>query len=301
MEKKTVITICTISCNRGYMLPHVYDSLRRQTRQRFEWLIMDTEGGARTGLLVRQWMAGDSPFPIRCIPCEEYTRTGALQRAIDLAVGDYFCLVDPEEILMEEAVDCFLRWIPGIEKEEMLIGASGGKCYLDGTPLQETEPHIGIKGYVDAGYLERHRYGLDNQQCELFKTSILRRYPLVQCQGEEDTPLQITLDEIAMEGYKMRWYREPVCRGEYLWGSRTAYEKRQERRNPMGYAMLYNHKLRYRHQSFYRRFDAASRHIALSLCAHHPEYILKSYDRKMSALALIPGLFMAFCLKQSFS
>lgn len=301
MRKRTFITICTILRNRSYLLPHVYESLLRQTRFHFEWLIMDLDAKDRTEVLVREWEKENGKFSIRYVLCEESTKTGALQQAIDLARGNYFCLIDPEEILSEEAVACFLDWIDGIDGEELLIGVSGAKSYLDGRPLSPREPRIGIRGYVDASYLERDAYGLETPQCEVFKTDVLRRFPLLQCQGEEDTPMRLTLDETALQGYKMRWYSESVCRGEYLYGARTEYERRKERRNPMGYAMLYNYRLRYREQSFSARYDAACRHIALSIRAHHPEYILKSYDRKMSLLALLPGLILAFGTSSPFS
>lgn len=301
MKKRTFITICTILRNRSYLLPHVYESLLYQTRFHFEWLIMDLDARERTATLVRTWERENGQFSIRYVLCEEGTRTGALQRAIDLARGNYFCLVEPEEILSKEAVACFLEWIDGIDGEEMMIGVSGAKSYLDGRPLNPREPRIGIRGYVDASYLERGVYGLESPQCEVYKTEVLRRFPLRQCQGEEETPLRLTLDETALQGYKMRWYRESVCRGEYLCGARTAYERRKERRNPMGYAMLYNHRLRYREQSFFARYDAACRHIALSICAHHPEYILKSYDRKLSMLALFPGIFLALSILRPFA
>ena len=301
MKKRTFITICTISHNRSYLLPHVYESLLSQTRFHFEWLIMDMDAKDRTEVLVREWERENGQFPIRYVLCEESTKTNALQKAIDLARGDYFCLVDPEEILSEEAVACFLDWIREIDGEELLIGVSGTKSYLDGRPLSSREPRIGIRGYVDATYLERASYGLEAPQCEVLKTQILRSFPLLQCRGEEETPFRLTLDETALRGYKVRWYKESVCRGEYLYGERTAFERRKERRNPMGYAMLYNYRLRYREQSFLIRFDAACRHIALSIYAHHPEYILKSYDKKMSLLAFLPGLILAFGTNHPFS
>lgn len=294
MKKRTFITICTISGSHSYLLPHVYESLLSQTRFHFEWMIMDMDARERTQVLVQEWQKENGRFPIRYVPCEENGRIAVLQKAINLARGNYFCLLDPEEILSSEAAACFLEWIEGISMEEGLIGVSGTKCYLDGSPLTEGPLRIGIRGYVDATYLERAKYGLEAPQFEVIQTKILREFPLRQCQGEKDTPFRLTLDETAKRGYKMRWYAESVCRGEYLYGERSSCERRKERHNPMGYAMLYNNRLRCREQSFAVRFDAACHHIALSLRAHHPEYILKSYDRKMSLLALFPGILLAF-------
>ena len=294
MKKRPYITICTISHNHFYLLPHLYESLLSQTRPHFEWLIMDIDAKEQTQALIREWQKENNIFPIRYIPCEEKTKTTALQQAIDLAAGNYFCLVDPEEILETEAVALFLDWIKDIEDIEEIIGISGSKSYLDGRPLSEHEPRIGIRGYVDATYLERASLGLEKPQCEVLKTRVLRQFPVLQCQGEEETPFSLTLDTIALDGYKVRWYRENVCRGEYLYGERSSYERRKERHNPMGYAMLYNSRLRCQEQSFSVRFDAACRHIALSICAHHPEYICKSNDWKMSLLALLPGIILAW-------
>lgn len=293
MKKRTYITVCTISDRHPYLLPHVYESLLAQTRYHFEWLIMDMEAKDRTEILIREWQKENDRFPIRYISCENTGRTNVLQRAIDEAKGNYFCVVEPEEMLAEEAIACFLDWIEGIDENELFIGISGAKSHLDGSPLNGREPRIGIRGYVDASYLERAGYGLEAPQCEVLKTQVLRSFPLLKCRGEEDTPFRLTLDQTALQGYKVRWYWETVCRGEYLYGEKTACERRRERRNPMGYAMLYNYRLRYREEKFVVRFDAACRHIALSLYAHHPEYIWKSYDRKLSLLALLPGLFLA--------
>ena len=47
----------------------------------------------------------------------------------------------------------------------------------------------------------------------MVRTDILRKYPLLSCSGEIETPLQLTLDALAMQGYRMRWYAQAVCRG----------------------------------------------------------------------------------------
>lgn len=293
MRNQTRITICTIVRNRAYLLPHVYETLLAQTRFHFEWLIMDQERQGQLRMLTSGWRGRTEPFVIRVAECQENGRMQAVQMALDVARGEYFCLLEAEEFLEPEAMACILDWLAQIQGNELLIGVSGAKCYLDGRPLYKKEPRIGIRGYVDATCLERQKYGLETERFDVVRTDILRKYPLLSCSGEIETPLQLTLDALAMQGYRMRWYAQAVCRGEYLCGSKTLYERRQERRNPMSYAMLYNHRLGCREQSFGQRFDAACRHVALSLCAHHPEYIFKSRDKKMSVLALLPGIFLA--------
>lgn len=293
MRKQMEVTVCTIVRNRMYLLPHVYEALLAQTRFHFEWLIVDQDGQEQMAMMTRTWGEQQSLFPIRTVKCRGKSRTKALQMAVDVARGEYFCLLEAEEILVPEAMAQILDWLSQIRGNRQLIGVSGAKCYLDGRPLYKKEPRIGIRGYVDATCLERQKYGLEPERFDVFCTEVLRQYPLICCPGEAETPLQLTLDALAMQGYRMRWYTEAVCRGEYLCGDGTEYERRQERRNPMSYAMLYNHRLECREQPFFDRFDAACRHVALSLYARHPEYIFKSYDKKLSALAFFPGIFLA--------
>lgn len=293
MGKNHLLTYVTIATHRSYLLPHVYETLLAQTRYRFEWLILDADLQEHTRLMVSEWSRTTSQFAVRLAECRTENRSCALQMALDVARGDYFCLVEPEELLLEEATADLMDWIDSIDALPAMLGVSGAKCYLDGSPLYKKEPKIGIRGYVDASSLSRQKYGLELQRLEAYKTEILRRYPMSRCPGDEDTPWQITLDALAMQGYCMRWYTTPLCRGEYLSGSRTTYERRQERRNPMGYAILYNHRLGCREQSFTDRFDAACRHVALSIYAHHPEYIWKSSDKKLSLLAFLPGVLLA--------
>lgn len=293
MREQVYITICTIVRNRAYLLPNVYEALLAQTRFHFEWLIVDQEEQGRIPMMAREWCRHTEPFPVRIAACGERGRTKALQMALDVARGDYFCLLEAEELLLPEAVASILDWLGQIRGNEQLIGVSGAKCYLDGRPLYKKEPRIGIRGYVDATCLERQKYGLEPERLDVLRTDILRKYPLMCCPGEVETPMQLTLDALAMQGYRMRWYTEVLCRGEYLCGSGTQYERRQERRNPMSYAILYNHRLGCREQSFGARFDAACRHVALSLWARHPEYIFKSCDKKLSVLAFLPGILLA--------
>lgn len=58
-------TIFTPTYNRAHTLPRVYESIRRQTRRDFEWVIVDDGSTDGTETLVQQWQKEANDFPIR--------------------------------------------------------------------------------------------------------------------------------------------------------------------------------------------------------------------------------------------
>ena len=66
----------------------------------------------------------------------------------------------------------------------------------------------------------------------------------------------------------------------------------------MGYAMMYNHMLKYPDLSVQQRFSAACQHVALSILGKHPEYIWKS-NRLLYTIPAIPiGVVLSFRRKR---
>ena len=57
MEFANKITVFTPAYNRAHTLPKLYRSLRRQTFQNFEWLIVDDGSADGTGELVKKWQS----------------------------------------------------------------------------------------------------------------------------------------------------------------------------------------------------------------------------------------------------
>lgn len=67
----------------------------------------------------------------------------------------------------------------------------------------------------------------------------------------------------------------------------------------MGYAMLSNMQV-LTNQCFKEKFKAAGQHIALSIVAGYPSYILKSNKRWLTLLALPYGILLSFRRREQF-
>ena len=121
---------------------------------------------------------------------------------------------------------------------------------------------------------------------------------MAEWKGEKFAPEQIALNEIALAGYKVRWHSEIIYICEYLNDGLTKGSKKLEKNNPMGYAMMYNHMLKYPNLSLKRKLYIAAQHIALSIYGHNPGYIWKSNQLKYTVLMLPIGVGLAIRRKR---
>lgn len=69
---------------------------------------------------------------------------------------------------------------------------------------------------MDATNLQRDKYNLDADMCEAYKTDIFKKYPMAEWPGEKFAPEQIALNEIALDGYKVRWHADIIYICDYL-------------------------------------------------------------------------------------
>lgn len=294
------ITVFTATYERAHLLPQLYASLRAQTCRDFEWLIIDDGSTDDTRALVAKWMSADNDFPIRYFFKENGGKPRAVNDGVQKADGKFFLIVDSDDELTPDAIEKFCAWCREIEDDERFIGVGAARGTPDGRYLKGVPPRIKAGGYVDATNLERSAYDLDADMCEAYKTDIFRRFPMAQWPNERFAPEQISLNEIALHGYLLRWHAEIVYLCVYRDDGLTKNWRDLVRRNPMGYAMMYNHMLNYPNLDAREKFHAACQHIALSICGRHPTYLWKSCRLRYTLPALPFGLVLAVRRKRQF-
>lgn len=299
-ERKKTLTVFTATYNRGHLIERLYQSLLRQSSFDFEWLVIDDGSEDNTKELFSEWLNADTPFTIRYYyqPNQGLIRT--LNRGVELAQGEYFAKIDSDDYVVDEFCEKMITWINQIRNEEKVYGVSGVRVSPKGIPLKGSWPKIPDgSDYVDATDLERPAYNLDADMCESWRTDILRQYPFPVWDGEKFAPEQIVFFDIALDGWKIRWFPVAMSVCEYQEGGLTLGASQLEKQNPMGYAMMYNQKLKYA-CGFKNRLKIAMQCNALSLVGGHPEYILRSNAPMMSFLALGPGWLLSFRRKKQY-
>lgn len=230
-----MITIFTPVYNRAYIIGRLYQSLLNQTNYEFEWLVVDDGSDDRIGELIDIWIKKENaPFKIRFYRQENGGKHRAVNKGVQLAEGDAFFIVDSDDYLAADAVELVYQWWKDIEKEEGYAGVSGLRGnkkgeVIGGTPLFEA--------YMDATNLERERYGLLGDKAEIYKTSVLKKYPFPEPPGEKFLTEAVVWDRIAYDGLKIRWFNKVIYICEYREDGLTNRVGELFSRNPVGWGI----------------------------------------------------------------
>lgn len=293
LKNAPLITVFTATYNRGHLIQRIYQSLLRQKEFNFEWLVIDDGSQDQTEDLFNDWTSRDNPFEIRYYKQENRGLIRTLNRGIELARGEYFAKIDSDDYVVDDYTTNISKWVASIENSTSIYAVSGVRVTPDGIPLKGKWPDIPRElGFVDATDLERAAYDLDADMCEPWRTDVLRNYPFPVWNGEKFAPEQIVFNQIALDGYKIRWYPVAMSICEYQEGGLTKGSRKLEIQNPMGYAMMYNHKLKY-DIPFAQKLRCAMQCTALSIVGRNPQYILQTNLPIAAIATLFPGVLLA--------
>lgn len=270
-----LISIHTATYNRAYILEQAYRSLQSQTCFDFEWIISDDASEDNTEELVRKWQAEDNDFDIIYEKVSHGGKCRAINSGMKIAKGRYFFILDSDDYLTPDAVQSIRDAISQVDDDDTYVGVGFVILTKSGVPVKGVWPTVNSDGYVDCTNLERSLYNLDADMREAYKLEILRKYPFPAWPGEIFAPEQLSLDDMAMAGYKLRWFNKGIYICEYQLDGLTKGAWNLQKRNKMGYAMLANQQMLYR-KGFVNLFKSAAEHIALSILGKNPGYILKT-------------------------
>jgi len=103
---KPIFSIITPTFNRGFLLPRVWESLKNQTFQDFEWIIVDDGSTDNTKEIV-------SSFNAPMLVFEKFSQNrgvnAARNKGLDLAKGKYILYVDSDDLLLPNALEIFWK------------------------------------------------------------------------------------------------------------------------------------------------------------------------------------------------
>jgi glycosyltransferase involved in cell wall biosynthesis len=288
------LTIFTATYNRAHLLPRLFKSLKRQGCFDFEWLVIDDGSVDKTTDLFEDFLKEELPFSIRFYTQENQGLIRTLNSGISLAKGCYLIKMDSDDYVMDDFVENICRWIDEIDSNKKIYAVGGLRVTAQGMPLKGKWPIIPKEGYVDASDIERKQYNLDADMTEAWRLEVLRRYPFPVWPTEKFAPEQIVTHQIAIEGYKIRWRAVPLTICEYQEGGLTLGASTLEKKNPMGYAMMYEQQLDRPDFSFQKKICSAMNMFALTMIGRTPSYYFKNKHKVIKLLAFIPGVLLFF-------
>lgn len=172
--KKIKLTIFTPSYNRENTLTRLYESLKNQSNQDFEWLIVDDGSSDETESLIESFI-NEQVLSIRYIKQANAGKQAAWNNAVSNAKGELFCGVDSDDALAasHNIEDIFSKYAVLLEDEKIIglrfLAYSNVKKNFDGKMISED---IVVQSYFDE-FADAGNFG---ERIDVFKTSILKKY-----------------------------------------------------------------------------------------------------------------------------
>lgn len=289
-DMQKLITVLTATYNRAHMLPDLYKSLCRQTCHAFDWLLVDDGSTDHTGLLARQWMKETTTFHIHYIRRENGGKNRAVNAGVLLVKTPFTMIVDSDDYLTDDAIGFLSLAASEIAVESNVAGVAALRGTDVNVPLQK--PDILAGQYILANNLERKKYHLNRDACEVYRTTLLRSHPFSVWPGEKFVPEEIVWDTLALEGYSLRWYNKVTYIARYQKNGLTGASLQLQQQNPMGYASLFKHRV-FLAQSFRQRFFWNRQLFTHCILGHHPGYGLKDNITLCSLLSFPIGCLLA--------
>lgn len=285
-----LITILTATYNRAHLLPDLYQSLCRQTCEDFEWIIVDDGSTDNTKTLVNKWMAVGSPIKISYVEQKNGGKNRAINEGVLHVKTPYVMIVDSDDYLTNDAIAYLNPHLLEAMGDQSLAGIAALRGINENSPLNE--PNIIADEFVVCNNLDRKKHGLQYDACEVYKTSILLKHPFEVWEGEKFVPEEIVWDAIALEGYSLRWYNKVALIVRYQDEGMTKGSQKLMSQNPMGYAMLYKHRVELSHR-FKEKYYWNCQLIAHSVLGCNFSYVFKDNITISSILAMPIGALLA--------
>lgn len=287
-----MITIFTPTYNRMSTLPRLYESICKQTDKNFEWLIIDDGSTDETKVLFDSWKKIKTDFPLRYYRVDNGGKARAINKALELAKGKYFFIVDSDDYITDDCIESLNKWFDEIKDHEKIIGVSGIRGTYTGKYINKKPDIDSLTGHIDASNIERDKLNLSDDMAEAFYTEKLRNYTFTVWETEKFLPEAVVWDRIALDGYKLRWYDKIIYHCEYMEGGLTRSSWKLLKENPMGYAQMFNMKLNYI-TGFKEQIQIIIQLISCVCLAGNLRYLLSSNKLPMTMLLFPVGYILS--------
>lgn len=229
------ITVFTPTYNRAHLLDKLYTSLVIQTNRDFEWLIVD-DGSIDDTKDVVQSFIKDDKIKIRYIFQENGGKHRAINKGLDHTKSELFFIVDSDDYLIPTAIKKIIYKYKTIENSKEFAGISFNKGFTENKLVGKTFS----LDYIDCTNLERGKNNILGDKSEIYKTEILRNIKFPEIEGENFMSEIVLWNEVARQGYKLRWYNEIIYICNYLEDGLTVNRDSIYLRNPIAHKMMVN-------------------------------------------------------------
>ncbi|WP_414621932.1 glycosyltransferase family A protein [Calothrix sp. CCY 0018] len=207
VDNQYIFTVFTPTYNRADTLDGVYESLKNQTFQNFEWLIVDDGSTDNTKKRVEQWQRTNK-FPIRYIWQNNKGKHIAFNRGVKEAKGELFLNLDSDNRCVPQALERFkLHWdLIGNEKRNNFSAVTALCVNTKGQLIGDKFPD----DIIDSNAFEiRTKYRIFGEKWGFQKTNILKKFTFPEIADEKFVPEDLIWNRISLF-YQTRFINEEL-------------------------------------------------------------------------------------------
>lgn len=283
-------TVFTPTYNRAYILSHVYESLKAQTFQDFEWLIIDDGSTDGTRLLVEEWMQ-EKELNIRYIYQNNKGKHTAHNVAVENAKGYLFLVFDSDDRCVRTALEQLkFHWEDISPSQREHFSTLSVLCMDDDHNILGHEYPNYICDVADPDQQRQYRSTGDKWGVNV--TDILKRYKFPIIEGERFIAESIIWNRISL-AYSSRFVNEKLCIKVYRNDGLTQSSVRVRVNNPRGTSMVYLEEFKLLKGLVYR-FKSAINYVRFALRTNEMEIIFPSYKSSLLMICALPVGFVFY-------
>ena len=230
-----LITVFTPTYNRAHLLPRLYESLKAQTYQDFEWIIVDDGSTDNTEAIAQSFFPPSGGMEGGLIHQPNGGKHRAINRGVQEARGELFFIADSDDYLPEDSLAKVSEYYQKIKEYKTI----GGICGLDIAPNGASVSSALPQNEIICTSLDiRLRYHVTGDLKEVFLTSVMREFPFPEFEGERFCPEALVWNRIAQK-YKLLFINQPIYVAEYQPEGITAGIVRARMNSPVASVTTY--------------------------------------------------------------
>lgn len=228
-----MISIITPTYNRAHTLSRLFDSLKSQDCQEFEWIIIDDGSNDDTQQLCEEFKLS-ARFNICFLKQQNSGKHVAVNLGCVNATGAWIIIVDSDDALPTAAVSTILEKLK-LGADDATVGLCFRKAHMNGILVGETVnlPDCTVMRPSEAGAIFK------GDLAYVFRREAHLKFPFPVIAGEKFVPEQFIWNKISDLGNIVFFPKIVVYLCEYLPDGYSANFSINLKLNPKGFFMFY--------------------------------------------------------------
>ena len=233
-----MITVLTPSYNRGDLLKNLYQSLRDQIFDDFEWIIVDDGSTDSTSEIITHFKE-DKKIVIKYIKQSNGGKHTAINAGVKISTGELIIIVDSDDTLPKDSLLIINNQYLKIREDATVGGVCGLMAHHDNIVIGNC--NLLPQGNISSIDM-RFKYGFLGDVCEVFKTDVLREFPFPEIYNEKFCPEDLVWNRIARK-YTLYFFNQVVYYRDYLDGGLTSKIVKIRMKSPIASTICYGEML----------------------------------------------------------